>query len=165
MIAGGLVAITMTLFLGMAEPRRKRLETELGLAALPGIREFLASFAAGEGWGPEMTARLDAVGEEALLTLVGDDEGGREPGGRRHLRLTAQRGDGGATLELVAPRGENLQDRLALLENVSDETPLEREVSLRLLRHLAASVRHQQYHDTDVVTVSVKGPEPVAKGG
>ena len=166
MIAGGLVAIAMTLFLGLSEPRRKRLETELGLAALAGIREFLASFASGEGWGPEMTARLDAVGEEALLTLVGDDEDGREPGGRRHLRLTAQRGDGGATLEfVVAPRGENLQDRITLLENVSDETPLEREVSLRLLRHLAASVRHQQYHDMDVVTVSVKGPEPVAKGG
>ena len=46
---------------------------------------------------------------------------------------------------------------------MSDETPLEREVSLRLLRHLASSVRHQQYRDMDVVTVSVKGPEPAAK--
>ncbi|MCY4550997.1 MAG: hypothetical protein OXC28_21775 [Defluviicoccus sp.] len=160
MIAGGLVAIAMTLFLGMTEPRRKRLETELGLAALPEIREFLTSFASREGWGSEMAARLDAVGEEALLTLIRDDEDGAEPGGRQHFRLTAQRGDGGATLEfVVAPRGENLQDRLALLHNVSDEAPLEREVSLRLLRHLAASVRHQQYHDMDVVTVNVKGDE------
>ena len=32
----------------------------------------------------------------------------------------------------------------------------EQEVSLRLLRHLASSVRHQQYHETDVVTVRVE---------
>ena len=30
------------------------------------------------------------------------------------------------------------------------------EIPLRLLRHYAASVRHQQYHDTDVVTVRVE---------
>ena len=158
MIAGGLVAIAMTLVLEITEPRRQRLETELGLESLPEIREFLASFATREGWGAAMAARLDAVAEEALLTLVRDDEDGREPGGRRRFRLTAQRADGGATLELVvAPRGENLQDRLALLQDASDEAGLEREVSLRLLRHLASSVRHQQYHDMDVVTVTVKG--------
>ena len=160
MIAGGLVAIAMTLFLGMIEPRRERLETELGIAALPGIREFLGAFASRGGWGPAMSARLDAVGEETLLSLIRDDEAGREPVEGRLLRLTAQRGDGGATLEfVVAPRGENLQDRLALLRNVSDETSIEREVSLRLLRHLASSVHHRQYHDTDVVTVNVKAPD------
>ncbi|MDE0058488.1 MAG: hypothetical protein OXP07_10225 [Defluviicoccus sp.] len=107
-----------------------------------------------------MAARLDAVGEETLLNLIRDDEDGRDPGGRRHVRLTAQRADGGASLEfVVAPRGENLQDRLALLQDVGDEARLEREISLRLLRHLASSVRHQQYHDMDVVTVTVKGDE------
>jgi hypothetical protein len=30
------------------------------------------------------------------------------------------------------------------------------EMPLRLLRHYAASVRHQQYYDTDVVTVRVE---------
>ena len=38
---------------------------------------------------------------------------------------------------------------------------IEREVSLRLLRHLASSVHHQQYHDTDIVTVRVKRPGTV----
>ena len=38
---------------------------------------------------------------------------------------------------------------------------MEREVSLRLLRHLASSVHHQQYHDTDIVTVRVKAPGPL----
>ena len=35
---------------------------------------------------------------------------------------------------------------------------IEREVSLRLLRHIASSVRHQQFHDTDIVTVRVDAP-------
>ena len=30
--------------------------------------------------------------------------------------------------------------------------PNEAEMPLRLLRHYATSVRHQQYHDTDIVT-------------
>ena len=38
---------------------------------------------------------------------------------------------------------------------------IEREVSLRLLRHLASSVRHQQYHDTEIVTVRVERPGTV----
>ena len=53
---------------------------------------------------------------------------------------------------------ENLQDRLALLNAQTDELSSEREISLRLLQHLASSVRHQQYHDTDIVTVRVKAP-------
>ena len=48
-----------------------------------------------------------------------------------------------------------LEDRLALLGGLSAELPVERDVSLRLLRHLATSVRHQKYHDTDIVTVRV----------
>jgi len=33
------------------------------------------------------------------------------------------------------------------------------EVSLRLLRHYASSVRHNQYHDTDVITVRVESAD------
>ena len=57
---------------------------------------------------------------------------------------------------IVAPRGENVQDRMALLGQQTDEASVEREVSLRLLRHLASSVRHQQYYDTVIVTVRVR---------
>ena len=35
------------------------------------------------------------------------------------------------------------------------EIAAEHDFSLRLLRHLAASVRHQKYHDTDILTVRV----------
>ena len=47
---------------------------------------------------------------------------------------------------------------MGLLGVETDEAAIEREVSLRLLRHLASSVRHQQYHDMDVLTVHVKAP-------
>jgi len=68
------------------------------------------------------------------------------------------RQDGSAVeLEFMAAIGEeNLEDHMALLgEHV--ETPNERELSLRLLRHFASSVRHQQYHNVDVLTVRVDG--------
>ena len=63
-------------------------------------------------------------------------------------------------LEFLSARGdENLQDRIALLGEASaGSTRLEEEVSLRLLRHLASSVHHQQYYDMDVVTVRVEPP-------
>ena len=61
---------------------------------------------------------------------------------------------GGAVLEFIAAPGEeNLEDRIALIGEGTDDAP-EREVS-RLLRHLASSVHHQQYHDTDIVTIRV----------
>ena len=159
MTVGGLVAILMTVFVEMTKPRRSRTEVEFDLAALPRIREFLGVFASGAGWGPAMADRLEAAGEETLLTLLQDDDSAKERF-RRRLRVAAYRDDGGAVLEFVAaPGGENLEDRIALLGGHTDEAPIEREVSLRLLRHLASTVHHQQYHDTDIVTVRVETPE------
>ena len=57
---------------------------------------------------------------------------------------------------MAAVGEENLEDHIALLEDQA-ETPDEREFSLRLLRHFASSVRHQQYHNIDIVTVRVDG--------
>ena len=156
MTAGGLVAILMNLFVELTAPRRSRIEVEFGLSALPKIREFLGAFASRSGWDKAMANRLDAVGEETLLTLMRQDEGGEERQ-RRRLLLVARKEDGGAVLEFVAATGqENVQDRIALLGEQTDGSAVEREVSLRLLRHLASSVRHQQYHDTDIVTVRVE---------
>ena len=99
-----------------------------------------------------MAERLDAAAEETLLTLLQQRESEPEQR-RRRLRLVAYEEDGGAVLEfVVASGGENLEDRVALLGEQAEESPSEQEVSLRLLRHLATSVRHQQYHDTDIVT-------------
>ncbi len=158
MNAGGLAAILMTLFLRATDPRRSRIETWFDLSDLPAIRGFLGNFSSQSGWGREMANRLAAATEETLLTL-GDGAATARQDTRRRLLLTARRAGNGAVLDLfVAPAGENLEDRVALLGEVDDDTPIAREVSLRLLRHLASSVKHRQYHDTDIVTVRVEAP-------
>lgn len=163
MTSGGLAAMLMTLFLEMASPRRYRMETDLDLAALPKIRAFLEAFATRQGWDKKTANRLVAASEETILTLNPRES---ETSRRRRLLLVARREDDRAILELVAATGEgNLQDRIELLgDERAVETPEEMEVSLRLLRHFATSVRHQQYHDTDIITlqVEVRQPNPVA---
>ena len=105
-------------------------------------------------------SRLDAVSEETLLILLREAGDGRMGGKSRRLRLSLSRAEGGAKLEFVAAAGSdnNIEERLALLGDVNDQGRLERDISIRLLRHLASSVRHQQYHDADIVTVRVREP-------
>ena len=163
MTSGGLAAILMTLFLELAAPRRYRMETAFDLAALPKIRAFLEAFAIRQGWDKETADRLVAASEETLLTLNPRES---ETGQRRRLLLVVRREDERAILDFVAATGEgNLQDRIELLGDArAVETPEEMEVSLRLLRHFATSVHHQQYHDTDIITlqVEVRQPDPAA---
>ena len=158
MTAGGMTAILLTLFVEFTAPRRRRIQTPFEVASLPQIREFLQAFATRSGWGEAMAHRLDAAAEEAILTLLRHDEEEEEAGEthrKRRLLLTAHKESGGAVLEFIAAPGEeNLEDRIALVGEGSEDAP-EREVSLRLLRHLASSVHHQQYHDTDIVTIRV----------
>ena len=158
MTAGGMTAILLTLFVELTAPRRRRIQAPFEVASLPRIREFLQSFAARSGWGEAMAHRLDAAAEEAMLTLLRHDEeeeAGDDGRRKRRLLLTAHKDGGGAVLEFIAAPGEeNLEDRIALIGEGTDDAP-EREVSLRLLRHLASSVHHQQYHDTDIVTIRV----------
>ena len=157
MTAGGAAAIILTLCLEAAKPRRSRMETAFDGSAIGPVSAFLRTFASRNGWAEGMQERLDAIGEETLLTLVEQNDD-REITGPRRLRVSASREEGGAVLEFVVAAGEesNLEDRIALLGEHTAGTPVEHEISLRLLRHLASSVRHQQYHDTDVVTVHVK---------
>ena len=158
---GGLAVILMTLFVEVTKPRRSRIEAVFDLTVLPKIREFLGAFVSRSGWDAAMAERLDAACEETLLTLVR-----QENEEERRLRLVAYREGGGAVLEfVVASRDENVQDRLALLGDEPGEAPAEEEVSLRLLRRLASSVRHQQYRGMDVVTVRVAAPGPAGGGG
>ncbi len=158
MTSGGLVAIALTLAVELTEPRPRRLRTEFDITALPEIRAFLDKFSARHGWGRETGNRIDAVGEETLLTLLGED-GVRSERDARHFQVIARKEDGGAVLEFIASANEeNLQDRIAVLGEPTAGAPVEREVSLRLLRHLASSVSHQQYHGLDIVTVRIDAP-------
>lgn len=152
--AGGLAAIVMVIALELSKPRRRRIKTKLGVASLSEIDEFVRRFAKDKRWNATSTERLRAATEEATLSLV-PEETDSEPEDARKLVLSVG-GDGRkAELEFIAAAGEgNLEDRLALLAQWADQSG-DREFSLRLLRHYAASVSHRQYHDTDVVTVRV----------
>ena len=156
MTAGGLTAMVLTLFVELTATRRRRLDVPLDAKVLPEINTLLRDLAGRLGWNADSTERLCSAGEETLVSLVRQEEEAAEVEGRR-LRMVARNDHGTAELEFIAAVGEtNLEDRMVLLTDQTD-TPNERELSLRLLRHYASSVRHQQYHDIDIVTVRVDG--------
>ena len=155
MTSGGLTALVLSAFVELSGPRRKRLVTELGVEAVPKIQAFLESFGSRAGWSDEMAGRVSLAAEEALVSLMGDE--GDDAGAGRRLRLSVGSGQAGVELEFLAVSGEgNIEDRLALAAEHSVELPAERDFSLRLLSHLATSVRHQKYHDTDILTLQVE---------
>ena len=51
---------------------------------------------------------------------------------------------------------ENIEDRIAFMSEQA-ETPDVGDISFRLLRHYASSVRHRKYHGIEIVTVQVEG--------
>ena len=157
MTAGGLTAIALTLFMELTGPRSRRIETALTVEALPEVTAFLREFASRRRWSENAVQRLCSAGEETLLSLV-RPEGGAAAGAERRLLVIARASGRAAELEFVAASGEeNLEDRMVLLTERGGGAPAEHEISLRLLRHYASSVYHQQYHDTDIVTVRVEG--------
>ena len=165
MTAGGLTAICLTAFLESTRPRRRRLETEVDSASAARIGDFLRTQATRARWSTEAAERLWSAGEEALLSLAGGDgEGEEDRGANRRLLLLARVDRQTAELEFIAaPSGRNIEDRLVLMTPEAP-APIENELSLRLLRHFASSVQHQQYHDTDVLTVTVSSDSKEPSG-
>ena len=159
MTSGGLTALLLTAFMELTGPRRLRMQTTLQVESLTEIQQFLEGFAKRRGLGDEMAGRLVHAAEETLLLLIGEAEED-EALGQRRLRLTARTDAGGAELEFLSASGEgNIEDHMAVMGGHMAEAPAEHEFSLRLLRHLATSVQHHKYADTDVVTVRVD-PSP-----
>ena len=155
MTAGGLCAILMNLFIMATAARRRKIELPLAVSNLPQIREFLAHFAAYAGMGNLIASRLELASEETLLTLIGEN-GDSQPA--RNLRIVVYQDGGDAVLEFIASSGgENIEDLLTVIKEGPSEPSADREVSLRLLRHAASSVNHQQYHEVDIVTIRVEG--------
>ena len=163
---GGFAAIVMILYLELTNPRRMRFKSRLHIDALPELNEFIARFATRRGWDTDMKDRLSAVAEETLLTLAPldlglslDSEGNDDSGEERRLIVVASSDGPVADLEFIGGGDEeNIEDRVRQLQQYDEETPPEQELSLRLLRSYASSVRHQQYHDTDIITVRVGPP-------
>ena len=151
---GTATALALTAFLELTSPRRRRLEVRLDIADLPRIDAFLQEIAAKMGWDAAATERLRSAGEETLSSLLQPDDA--YPAGEVPRLIVVARPEGGTVeMEFLAVfNEENLEDRLAYLDEQT-ETFDERELSFRLLRHYASSVRHQKYHGLDIVTVQV----------
>ena len=157
MTSGAIVAIILVAFIELTSSRRRRMEAALDVAALPELEEFLRGLARKAEWSDESTERLVLVGEETLSSMLSGEDGGLPQDEPRRLVVTARTEGGGAELEfLAATEGENIEDRLAYMGE-TPEIQDGRDLSFRLLRHYASSVRHQKYHGVDIVTVNVEG--------
>ncbi len=154
MTTGSVCVILLALLMEFASRRRRRLNVAMNLSSLPSIDSFLQEFATSAGWNESSTNRLRSAGEETLSSLLSQDGEAEDDAGKR-LIVSAHRADDAIEMEfVVTTEGGNLEDRLAYL-NEQTEIEDEREISFRLLRHYASSVRHHKYHDTDIVTVQV----------
>ena len=164
MTAGGMAAIALTVFMELTAPRSRRLKVDLAGSALREIDAFLHAFAAGAGWKQRSGERLRSAGEETLAILLQQfEEEAAEPQ-EGSLIVTARLSEKGVELDFLAASGaENLEDRLACLSE-QPEVVDEHEISYRLLRHYASSVRHQKYHDVDIVSVLVEEAAESAPG-
>ena len=160
MTVGGFTVILLAMLEEAIGGRRSRLKTRLTPEIWSEVDDFMVKFVARKGLGKEMERRLRAVGEETAHVLMRGDEGTAGPE-RRLLVIAGSRG-GVADLEFIATTDEtNIEDQLAMLSekapNFGEETPL------RLLRHYATSIRHQQYHDIDILSVRVESAaQPMA---
>ena len=151
LIVGAITALLLTTFIEVVAPRRRRLEISLDIGALPRLDEFLAQMAANLGWNEASANRLRLVGEEALSSLLGEEQ---EDAARRVIVL-ARPGTGMIELEFMAVlKEENIEDALAYMSEQSN-APESSEISLRLLRYFASGVRHRKYQGIDIVTVEV----------
>ena len=157
MTAGAIVAVAMMAFHRVQQaPPTPPAYRDGDDDASQGVDEFLRGFASRIRWNAESADRLAAAGEETLAILSQEDPDGL-PDATRRLTIDARREGNTVELEFVsALEGENVEDRLTYLSALPP-VPDDGEVSFRLLRHYASSVRHQKYHGLDVVMVSVAG--------
>ncbi len=154
MTVGAVVAVLMTFAIEVLGKRPLRLQGPLATESLPGIYRMLRDLASRRGWDEAATDRLCSAGEETLLSLL-------QPGNRYEsdttprLTVNARGSATSAEMEFLAVFvEENLEDHLAYLDEQTDVFD-DREMSFRLLRHYASSVRHQKFYGMDVVTVRV----------
>lgn len=154
---GAATAIALTVLLDLTGPRSRRLDGRLEESEYPRVDAFLREISDRLGWDEASSNRLRSAGEETMTSLlhpeseIHSDRGGEPP----RMVIIARPASSAVEMEFVAVLDdENLEDRLTYLDEQT-ETSDDREVSFRLLRFYASSVRHQKYHGMDIVTVQV----------
>ena len=154
MTTGGITAIVLTVLMRLLSSRTRSLVTTTAITKLDAIQNFLGEAATAWGWSDRAINRLKLAAEETVLTLT-DQTNEESEKVERSLRVSIKRDIDDAIVEFAAVAGEgNIEDRLLLLEE-SDTTAIEQDLSLRILRQVTSSFRHQQYFDTDVITITV----------
>ena len=156
MTAGGITAVVLTVCLNLMSPKSAVLKTRQGTGAAREVSDFLKKVGSTHGWTATQTDRLILVGDEMAATLMAADDDGE---GRR--LVVKARGEGSSIeLEFVTSGSDgNIEDEIMLLGEQPERTMVERELSLRLLRHYASSVHHQSFTNADVLTARVERPE------
>ena len=156
-VVGGVVAIAMTLFTELPSFRARKLRIDLSQSSLPAIDDFLAQFADRHSWSEQGKNRLRLVGEEAVLSLL--EEENQDPASQQRRLIASIHPDGAAAeLEITVAADDaiqgNIEDRIAYL---GDDHGLEdeRQLSVRILRHYASSVHHRKYYGIDIISCRV----------
>ena len=148
MAAGGIVAMVLTLLVSLKQ-RAQHDVLEPGVRSLPKLRAALDRAAERAGWDELAVNRLQLAGEEAFLYLLERQEQSKP----QPVRVAVRPVDDVLQIELVSgPDDINLEDRLGKLDA---DHEIVRDVGPRLLRHVAKEVKHEQFYDLDVLTVTV----------
>ena len=148
MAAGGIVAMVLTLLVSLKQSAQRDV-LEPTVRSLPKLRASLDRAAERAGWDELAVNRLQLAGEEAFLYLLERQEESKP----QPVRVAVRPVDDLLQIELVAgPDDVNLEDRLGKLD---EDHEIVRDVGPRILRHVAKKVKHEQFYDLDVLTVTV----------
>ncbi|WP_419854493.1 solute carrier family 23 protein [Candidatus Poriferisodalis sp.] len=150
-----IVAIGLTALIDLTAARRRRLETALDFSSLPDLDAFLHEAGRALRWDDASIGRLRAAGEETLAAMMQlrEDHDSEAP---PRIVLNLRPEPGSVELEFLALfTEENLEDRIDFMGEET-QMPDVSDLSFRLLRHLAAAVRHRRYYGLDVVTVTIE---------
>ena len=148
MAAGGIVAMVLTLLVSLKQRARHEVLAP-SVRSLPKLHAALDRAAERAGWDEVAVNRLQLAGEEAFLYLLERQEESKP----RPVRVAVRPVDDVLQIELVAgPDDVNLEERLGKLD---EDHQIVRDVGPRILRHVAKEVKHEQFYDLDVLTVTV----------
>jgi xanthine permease XanP len=151
MTAGGITAVLLSWLVSLKAARSYKAKFDLAPNAFREAQEFVDRHARGAGWTGRDRNRLALVVEEAFLLLTERAQGKDA----RSLTIRMQPRGQTAEVEFIsAPFGTNVQTLLDELPSASGQD--EDDFALRLLRHMTESVRHEEFHNADFLSLTVR---------
>ena len=148
MATGGIVAMVLTLLVSLRQRGHHDI-LEPTVRSISKLRVALDRASARAGWDEMAANRLQLAGEEAFLYLL-ERQSESVP---RPIRVAVRPVDDLLQIEFVSgPDDANLEDHLSRLD---EDHEVLRDVGPRILRHVSREVRHDQFYNLDVLTVTV----------